>query len=457
MADISIYFKTGYLGTQGTNTNQANDILTWQTLGISRVSFVQSDTDGDGLFDVGTQGNDVPGTVKIYLNDGTVLSLAAAINWRETSGATLDVLGVIFDDGESASISYNGGANTFSIVGGSTANTSSTLGIKAVGSAVTFTDGEDRTGNAATNGLVDNLNDQLSAIPQPSALTLTSASVTEGTNLVYSVTLSSATTATQYYGITLSGTASRGSDYDPNSDLADFTFSNGVTYLGDGTISVPSGVSSFTVTIPTTDDALAEAVETVILQVGNKSATGTILDNEPASLSYSAGTFTESNANDGSISTTITITLTGDTFAAGVVSGSKVSASNVPAGLTASFTRVSDSQVSMTLTGNAAAHANAQDISNLTVTFADGAFTTEGTASNVTNYSKNDLVVDFADPASLSYSAGTFTESNANDGSISTTITITLTGDTFAAGVVSGSKVSASNVPAGLTASFTRV
>ena len=404
MADLSLFFTDGYLGTVGNNTNQANGIKTFSTLGISRAAIVQADTDGDGLFDVGTQGNDVPVTIKLYLTNGTVLSLNSAINWRETTGSTLEVMGVVFDSGESASIPYASGS-TFTITGGSTRDVATSLGIKAFGSTFTFADNTNRTGNAANN-MVDELNAQLAAIPAPSSIALSNTTIVEGGNLVYTVTLSASTTATQYFSISLSGSATRGSDYDPNSDLANFTFSNGVTYVGNGSLSVPTGVSSFTVTIPTTDDAAQESAETVELQIGNKTATGTISDNDWPSLSYSTGTFAESNLNDGSISTTITITLTGDTFAAGVVSNSKVSASNVPAGLSASFTRVSDTQVSMTLTGNATAHANAQDINNLTVTFADSAFTNTATASNVTNYLKSDLVVDFADPLGNSGGGG---------------------------------------------------
>ena len=92
----------------------------------------------------------------------------------------------------------------------------------------------------------------------------------------------------------------------------------------------------------------------------------------------------------------------------------------------------------MSLTGNATAHANAQDIANLTVTFANGDFT-GGNAGSVTNATKNDLVVDFADPApvkSLAYSASSFVEAVANDGSITTTSTITLSNDTFTGSAV---------------------
>ncbi|MGV3653644.1 MAG: Ig-like domain-containing protein, partial [Noviherbaspirillum sp.] len=58
------------------------------------------------------------------------------------------------------------------------------------------------------------------------------------------------------------------------------TFSNGVVLNGDGTITVPAGVTGFTVTVPTVDDLLYETNETVPLTVGGVSASGLIVDND---------------------------------------------------------------------------------------------------------------------------------------------------------------------------------
>jgi len=185
-------------------------------------------------------------------------------------------------------------------------------------------------------------------------------------------------------------------------------------------------------------------------------ATDTVSVTVAPALTYSGATFSEASANDGSISNSLTLTLAGDTFAADVVTASKVSATNVPAGLTASFTRTSDTVITLSLTGNAAAHANANDIGNLSVAFQNGAFTTNGTASQVLNYSKSDIAVDFFS-SKLAYSATTFVEAGANDGSITTVATLTLSGaDTFTG--INGADWSSlvSNVPAGLTASLIR-
>ena len=145
------------------------------------------------------------------------------------------------------------------------------------------------------------------------------------------------------------------------------------------------------------------------------------------------GVFTEAAANDGSVTGSVTATLSGDTFANDVVSATPphVTVTNVPGGLTAALTRTSDTVVTLTLTGNATAHANANDVSNISISFRDDAFVNQ-TASTVAGSSKNDIEVDFRDASSIAYS-GSFTEVAANDGSVTGSVTATLTGDTFAA------------------------
>ncbi|MDP4029239.1 MAG: DUF1566 domain-containing protein, partial [Gallionella sp.] len=159
-------------------------------------------------------------------------------------------------------------------------------------------------------------------------------------------------------------------------------------------------------------------------------------DSQQVAIAYSATTFTEAAANDGSTSTSVTLTLSNDTYVADVVSASRVMASNVPAGLTANFVRTSDTVITATLTGNATAHANANDISNLTFTFANGAFTTTATAANVSNYAKNNLVVDFADPADTTPDAFSFTaQTGAALSSVATSNTLTVAGINSAAAI----------------------
>jgi hypothetical protein len=121
---------------------------------------------------------------------------------------------------------------------------------------------------------------------------------------------------------------------------------------------------------------------------------------ETPKLTYAPEGFAEAASNDGSILNTIVITLDWDTFTADAVSSGYVTASNVPAGLTAVFTRDSDVQITMSLTGAAANHAVADSISNLTVVFVDGAFT-GGNAAGVTDSTRSDLTVEFMNPTDI--------------------------------------------------------
>ncbi|PWC09241.1 hypothetical protein B4923_20565, partial [Brenneria roseae subsp. americana] len=105
--------------------------------------------------------------------------------------------------------------------------------------------------------------------------------VIEGGVLLYQVTLNHASATETTFSFTLRNTGSTADETDIQ--RGDIRFSHGVTYdAASGTISVPAGVTEFAVSVPTVDDNIAEADETVIVTVGDKSATGTIVDNDDA-------------------------------------------------------------------------------------------------------------------------------------------------------------------------------
>jgi hypothetical protein len=241
------------------------------------------------------------------------------------------------------------------------------------------------------------------------------------------MTKTSSTVAT----LTFTGTAST---HDNDDDLSNLT----ITWLNGAFVNTPIATN---VTNYTNNTGVIDFIETGV---------GTI--------NYDVTTFTESAANNGAIGNALTLTLSGDIFAPTLDIGSDIIFANVPAGLTASITRVSDTVATITLTGNASAHADINGIANLTVTFANSAFANLP-AVQIGNYFKNNIVVDYADitTATLAYSAATFTESGSNDGSIATTSVVSISGGgTFAATLTAGANVIFTNVPAGLTAAVTR-
>lgn len=119
--------------------------------------------------------------------------------------------------------------------------------------------------------------------------------------------------------------------------------------------------------------------------------------------------FMEGDANDGSIASTLTIGLvdvgSGEQFvvtSGAMTQGTHYSVANVPAGLTAVVTGTGSTTATVTLSGNATNHANANDVSNLTLTFLNAAFT-GGNASALVNYLDNHLEVDFRNPDAIAY------------------------------------------------------
>ena len=160
----------------------------------------------------------------------------------------------------------------------------------------------------------------------PTIQSVTSDSEYEGTSLIHTVTLTNASsTPTTFTFDVVLGTASE-NDF----DRAGITFGPGVTDNGDGTITVAAGVTAFTVTIPTIQDLVYEPDETLTLQVGGVSGTGTIL-NDDSPIIYSEDTGWLMNYSDNSNSFDMKIKGGTATLAAGqniywdiIVNGSNV-------------------------------------------------------------------------------------------------------------------------------------
>ncbi|WP_201550815.1 Calx-beta domain-containing protein [Psychrobacter fjordensis] len=94
---------------------------------------------------------------------------------------------------------------------------------------------------------------------------------------MHSVTVNGVTEADVTYDFDLTDGSATAGDY--SSDPADLLFSNGVTYDPvAGTITVPAGVTDFTVSYPALNDAILENDETTTLEIGGVIGTGTIND-----------------------------------------------------------------------------------------------------------------------------------------------------------------------------------
>jgi len=268
-----------------------------------------------------------------------------------------------------------------------------------------------------------------------------------------------------------------------------FTGANGTDYVLGGMVQVPNLPAGLTVAIIKDSDlqvtvsfggtaavhANADGISNLEITflsgafsggnaaaVADSSRSNLVIDfNDPPVVSYSGTTFTEAAGNNGTIGNSLTLTLTGDTFVddGGFGLGDEYTVENVPAGLTLSVTRNSGTQLTVSLAGTATAHANANDISNLTLNLLDAAFTTVA-AANITSASRSDLVVNFADQPVITYSGTVFSELSGGQIDNTTPIQITISGDTFTgvngSDFVGAGKATSPNVPAGLTLVLTK-
>lgn len=136
-------------------------------------------------------------------------------------------------------------------------------------------------------------------------------------------------------------------------------------------------------------------------------------------LRFDTTELVEAEANNGTIGNSITIThnnFNGTTFSGSdgddFIQTGLVTASNVPAGLTAELTRIDQRTLRLELTGSATNSAHANDISNLTLTFSNAAFSSND-ASAVENNSISSLKVNFRDLFTVGPSGRDFTTISA--------------------------------------------
>jgi mono/diheme cytochrome c family protein len=128
---------------------------------------------------------------------------------------------------------------------------------------------------SGTDGAPGRITADMSLTQETLVASVSSDEKTEGTALVHTVALNAAPVTNQNYSFTLGGgTATYTSDY------SNAVFSDSVVNNGDGTITVPSGVAAFTITVATVNDTIVESTESYNLAVGGVSAVGTILDND---------------------------------------------------------------------------------------------------------------------------------------------------------------------------------
>ncbi len=189
--EVSVSFPTGFIGTIGNNTQDATNIKTFTTLGITRASFVQSTSTGRFEIPSGYQGNDIPGIIRLQLSSGSTVDIQGSIVWRETANGNVRLFGAVPAQNITP-VTINYGANsTYTI------NSTSNIGLNKIASTLTFSDGGSVSGNAAS-GVLDDLNAYLDApkIQNYSSITFQENAVNTTAGLLYPTTSTSYTSGT---------------------------------------------------------------------------------------------------------------------------------------------------------------------------------------------------------------------------------------------------------------------
>lgn len=142
--------------------------------------------------------------------------------------------------------------------------------------------------------------------------------------------------------------------------------------------------------------------------------------------STSANSFAESTANDGTITDTITLTLANESWAASLNDGVEYTTTNVPAGLTMTLIRTSDTVLTIGFSGAATNHDAVHSVSNIGLAFNDAAVSGGDTAA-VTGLNGQTFSITFDDaPLPAITLNASPTSINEDDGTAASTVSITL-------------------------------
>ncbi|YCH23035.1 Ig-like domain-containing protein [Pseudomonas sp. D1-3] len=227
----------------------------------------QVDEGDNAVFTVNlTNASSTPTTFSLALNPGTAV-------------AGSDYNAALTNQSFSNGVTYNATTGQVTVPAGVTSFTVTVPTINDTVSEPTETFSLTVGGKTGTATIIDNdpaPTVKIIDIGQPGTA---DDNVVEGNNLVFNVTLSNASSTPTVLAFNATGTAIANVDY----KLTAQSFSNGVTYdTSTGKITVPAGVTSFSVTVPTlADNVVGEPLETVKLDIGGQSAIGGITDGTP--------------------------------------------------------------------------------------------------------------------------------------------------------------------------------
>ncbi len=154
---VSVPFTKGFIGTRGPSAGTSNSVLTFGTLGIARIFFVQNSS--TNAFEL--QGNDIPGTMRIVRTNGTIVDIPASVNWRNSGGTTY-LVGMLPRPASPYTFHYASGS--IQITDGSAPGGTSVGGYVASYGGSMLVDGGSTSGNAALGQVLEGLNQYLGTV-----------------------------------------------------------------------------------------------------------------------------------------------------------------------------------------------------------------------------------------------------------------------------------------------------
>ena len=274
LGQITVSFSGGFVGTN-TGNNSSSPAYSFAEMGWTNVQFTQNSPSNVFV----AQGNDIIGTVLITDRNGVEHAIPGFVKWRTPSGSSPSTM--VFSPSASDTLDTDN-IGTFNSTSYALSATSY-VGLTFNGQSLSFSEGGAVTGNAATSGLLDVLNDYLAAQPKLSISDVTAGEAAGTFTFTVSLSAASADTVTVQYE-THDGSAAAGSDY---------------TALGTSTLTFTPGQTSKTVVVTVSDDVAAESAEafTVLLHdpafaaIAKDTGTGTINDNDSVvTAGYTLGT-----------------------------------------------------------------------------------------------------------------------------------------------------------------------
>jgi uncharacterized repeat protein (TIGR01451 family) len=299
-AGVAVTFTNsdGALGIIGKNSQKWDDVTLFSNQTVTAATFTQDLGDGATSFQI--QGNDIPGSLTLTTAAGDVVMTGAIVSQDKTTGNV--TMAFAFIPYAPTNVSVNGipiQPNNGVIETGD-----DVVVVVLDGQTPGYTEGQLISASAdQLDGVLDELNRYLELQNPTTVVSVGDATEQEGADLVHTVDLSRASVDSKNFAYSLAGvTATGGVDYTTTP-----IFSNGVT-LASGTLIVPAGVSSFTITYPGLDDSDDEDSETYTVTVGGQSGTGTINDNDVVTV----GSVGDASETEGT-NLVHTVTLSGTT------------------------------------------------------------------------------------------------------------------------------------------------